>query len=131
MSKPSSLRTVINHRSWMKASISVVSSSPISWFRRGAVAGEEQVAGVVVDLWPLVAPEGVLDGELVEIELGGELSHLLGGRVADVDPHERALACDVVGHVGDREPLGLQLTLEVDPCVRHVGPRSPAVAQPS
>ena len=77
------------------------------------------MAGVVVDLGTLVTAEGVFDGELVEVELGGELGHLLVRRVAQVDPDQRALARDVIGHVGDREPLGLQLTLVVDPCVRH------------
>ena len=50
------------------------------------MAREEQVGRVVVELGSLVGAEGVLDGELVQAELAGELVELLLGGSAEVDP---------------------------------------------
>ena len=47
------------------------------------------MGGVVVELRSLVRPERILDGELVQPELVGELVELLLGRAAEVDPHHR------------------------------------------
>ena len=72
----------------MKASISATWSSALVGVGPGAVAGQEEVVGVEVELGPLVRLEGVLDGELVEPELGGERLELAGGGVAHVDPDD-------------------------------------------
>ena len=73
------------------------------------------MGGVVVELRPLVLAERVLDGELVQAELAGELVELVLRRSAEVDPHDRVGLLEVVGDVGDREVLGLENALAVHP----------------
>ena len=85
------------------------------------VAGQEQVGGVAVELRALVGPERVLDGELVEAELGGQLVELFLGGAAEVDPHHGVGLLEVIGHVGEREALGVEDTLAIHPrqCITH------------
>jgi hypothetical protein len=85
-----------------------------------AVAGEEGVGGVGVELGPMVGLEGVLHRERVQAELVGQLVQLVDRRPAQVDPDHRARPLQVVGDVGDREALGLQDALAVHPGVGHV-----------
>ena len=79
------------------------------------VARQEQVGRVVVELGALVWAERVLDGELVQAELTGELVELLLRRAAEVDPHHRVGLLEVLGDVGDRESLALQDTVAIHP----------------
>ena len=71
----------------------------------------------MVELGALVLGDGVLDGQLVEAELVGQLGELLVGRGAEVDPHEGVGLGEVLGHVGHREVLGLEHALAVQPRV--------------
>ncbi len=48
---------------------------------------EERIV-VHVELWPLMRREGVLDSELVEVELRRRISELLLGRFVEPEPHE-------------------------------------------
>ncbi len=77
------------------------------------VGGEEQVGGVAVDLRALVGLQGVLDGQLVEAQLGGDLGEVVGRRMAVVDPDERARAFEMVRHRGHREALAIELAFPV------------------
>ena len=88
----------------MNASISVSSSVAGFGVDPHRVAGQEQVGRVVVELGALVGAEGVLDGELVQAELAGELVELRLRRAAEVDPHHRVGLLQVVGDVGDGKP---------------------------
>ena len=107
MGNPSSLRTVMSQRSLMNASISV-SSRPGLGVDAHRVAGQEQVGGVAVELGALMGSEGVLDRELVQTELAGELVQLLLRRAAEVDPHDGVGMLEVLGDVGDGEALGFE-----------------------
>ena len=71
--------------------------------------------GVPVELRPLVGPERVLDRQLVQPELAGELVELLLGGPAQVDPDHRVGLLEVVGDVGNREALGLERSLAIHP----------------
>ena len=71
--------------------------------------------GVAVELRALVRAERVLDGELVQAELVGELVELLLRRTAQVHPHHRVGVLEVLGDVGDGKALGLESALPVHP----------------
>ena len=118
------MRTVISQRSLMNASISVSSRRAALDVDAHGVAGQEQVGGVAVELGALVGAERVLDGELVQAELAGELVELLLRRAAQVHPHDGVGVLEVLGDVGDREALGLENTLAVHPGhgIAHDGP---------
>ena len=89
------------------------------------------MGGVVVDLRALVGPERVLDRELVEAELAGELVQLLLRRTAEVDPHDRVGLLEILRDVGDGEVLRLEDPLAVHPGVRRAhGARRPFVHTP-
>lgn len=51
---------------------------------------EEHVGAVVVELGPLMFPEDVFDGELMEPEAGRNRLELGSVRVGDVDPHDHS-----------------------------------------
>ena len=110
----------MSQRALMNASISVSSSAAGLGVDPHGVAGQEGVGGVVVELGPLVGLERVLDGQLVQAELVGQLVELVARRAAQVDPDHRVGPFEVVGDVGDREVLGLQHALAVHPGVGHV-----------
>jgi hypothetical protein len=61
--------------------------------------------------------QGVLDGELVQPELGGQLVKLFLRRAGEIDPHDGLRIHEVFGHIGHREPLRLEDPLPVHP--RH------------
>ena len=84
------------------------------------VGGQEQVRLVVVELGSLMRAERVLDGQLVEAELVGELVELLLRRTAQVDPHHGVGFGEVVGHLCDREVLGLEHPVAIHACVDAV-----------
>ena len=69
----------------------------------------------MIELRALVRAERVLDRELVQAELGGELVELLLRRAAEVDPHHRVGLLEVVRHVGDGKVLRLQHAVSVHP----------------
>ncbi len=73
----------------------------------------------MVDLGTLVGSERVLDGELVQAELVGELVQLLLGRSAEVHPHDGVGTLQVLGDVGDRKALRLEHAFAVHPRVGH------------
>ena len=73
------------------------------------------MGGVAVELGALVGPERVLDGELVQAELAGELVELFLRGAAEVDPHHGVGLLQVLGDVGDREALGLEDPLAIHP----------------
>ena len=73
----------------------------------------------MVELGSLVGPERILDRELVEAELVGQLVQLLVGRPAEIDPDDGVGPREVVGHVGDGEVLRLEHSLAVDAGVGH------------
>ena len=58
----------------------------------------EQGLAVALQLWPLVGLHGVLDGQLVELELLGYGGELLLGRPVETDPcHPALFAQGLVG----------------------------------
>ena len=69
------------------------------------VDGEEGVLGVPGRLGPLAGGDGVLDGVRVEPELRGQRAQTGVVRLAEVDPDERVLALQELGHVLEREVL--------------------------
>ena len=77
------------------------------------------MAGVVIELRPLVAAEGVLDRQLVEPELGLDLVDVRFSRLAVVDPHDRSGHRQELGHVRDREALFEELAVAIGPRVCH------------
>ena len=94
----------MSQRSLMNASISVsLELAPVGVDAHG-VAREEQVAGVVVELRPLVRSERVLDGQLVQAELGRQLVQLVVGRAAEVDPHDGVRLLEVLRDLRDGKP---------------------------
>ena len=111
----SSSRTVMSQRSLTNASISVSSSAPASVSTRTAWQDEEQVRGIAVELRALVRPESVLDGQLVQAELVGELVELRDRGAAEVHPHHGVRLSEVLRDVGDGEALGVKHTLAVHP----------------
>ena len=60
----------------------------------------------MVDLRSLVQLERVLDGQLVQSELVGQAVEVVAVGVHDVDPHERVVERELVGHLRQREVLG-------------------------
>ena len=82
------------------------------------------MAGVVIELRPLMAAERILDRQLVEPELSLKLVDVGFGRLAVVDPHDRARHRQELGHVRDREALLDQLPVAVRPGVGHVCERT-------
>ena len=61
--------------------------------------------------------QGVLDGELVQPELSGQLVQLFPRGTREVDPHDRVGIPQVLRDIGDGEALGLEDPLPIDP--RH------------
>ena len=77
----------------------------------------------MVELRSLVLAERVLDRQLVEPELVGELVQLLLGRAAEVDPDDGVGSLEVLGHVGDAGSSRPRATpLQYTPRVRAIGP---------
>ena len=70
---------------------------------------------VPVELGTLVRLQRVLDGELVQPELSGQLVKLFLRGSREIDPHDRVWIHQVLGHIGDGEPLGLEGPLPIDP----------------
>jgi hypothetical protein len=72
------------------------------------VARQEQVARVAIDLRALVRLEGVLDGHGMQVELAGQPGEVVGRRVHEVDPDDRVGLGESLGHVREREVLGVE-----------------------
>ena len=89
------------------------------------VARQEQVGRVVVELGSLVLTKGVLDGELVDAELVGELDELLLAGGTEVDPHDGVDFGQVLGHLRHGEALLLHLAVAIHPGLgcAHRSPR--------
>ena len=81
--------------------------------QRHRIRRHEQVRGVPVQLRPLVLGDRVLHGERVQAQLLADRGQLVGGRPAQVEPDDRGLVGQMVGHVGDREALGFEDSVAV------------------
>ncbi len=64
---------------------------------------DEQGVAVDLELGPLVRVDGVLDRQLVQVELARDGVELLLGGLEDADPHERAVALGGLAGLGERE----------------------------
>jgi hypothetical protein len=67
----------------------------------------EQMAGISVDLGPLVVLHRVLDGQRVQLELGRDEPHVVFVRVVEVEPQDRLGVFGQLGRdLSRREVLG-------------------------
>jgi hypothetical protein len=82
---------------------------------------EELVVVVDLDLWPLVALQGVLDRELVQFEFATHGVELLLGRLVQPDPHERPRRPARLERLAERDVV-LTLAVAIDGQIddRHV-----------
>jgi hypothetical protein len=82
------------------------------------VAGRAQDAehGVAVafELGALVGVDGVLDGQLVQVELARDLGELLARRPVQADPGDSTAFAAGRGHLGEVARLGDALSVAVD-----------------
>jgi hypothetical protein len=76
-----------------------------------AVAGQEQVRRIPVQLGTLMRPQGVFHGQLVQAELTGERVELLLGRGAQVHPDHGVRLVEVLRDVGHGKALSLERAL--------------------
>ena len=97
----------------MNASISVGLQRRLLDVELEGVGDEEHVVLEVDVLVPLVRVERVLDREVVQAQLVGQLLQLLGRRRVDVDPHQLAGA-------GQQVRDGVEVDAGLD--VGHLGP---------
>jgi hypothetical protein len=81
----------------------------------GGVGAEEQVGGIVVELGALGLVQGVLDGQLVQPELGVDHVEVAWRGSAQVQPNHRRRIAHVLGDVGDREVLQQEGAVAVQP----------------
>ena len=73
------------------------------------------MGGVSVDLGTLARAYGVLDGQLVQPQLHGQLMERLGRWLDEIDPDHRVPLGEIVGNVGYREGLGFEHAVAIDP----------------
>ena len=74
---------------------------------------------VVVELRPLVRVDGVLHRERVQAEFLADRGKILFARLAQVEPDDRVLLGEVVGHLLDRETLVDKVAVAVTAGQRH------------
>jgi len=117
MSTPSSWRTVISAWPVMKAASSLVASSPVPASSR-AVGAQEQVAAVTVELGPLAAAQGSLDGQRMQAELLAQHGEVVVVGIEQVQPDGDRDIGQVIADVGDREALELEPPAAVQPRAR-------------